>query len=63
FGGEDYQLVGTVDAGEAGEVRETLARAGIRFTVIGRVEAGLGVTLQRGGTSMELKPRGYNHFG
>jgi thiamine-monophosphate kinase len=63
FGGEDYQLVGTVDAGEAGEVREALARAGIRFTIIGRVEEGAGVTLQRGGDSVELTPRGYNHFG
>nr|WP_236588321.1 thiamine-phosphate kinase [Tumebacillus amylolyticus] len=64
FGGEDYQLVGTMQPDSAEQMQALFEKNGLTCTVIGRVTDGaVGVTLQRGGQTYELKPRGYNHFG
>jgi len=62
FGGEDYQLIGTVRASEHARVEALFAAQGLSFTVIGRAIAGAGVTLLRNGTEHPLAPTGYNHF-
>ncbi|MED4782439.1 thiamine-phosphate kinase [Brevibacillus choshinensis] len=66
YGGEDYQLVGTVDAVYVDTLREQFAAAGIPFSVIGRVEssaAEASVTCKREGRQMPLPKAGFNHFG
>ncbi|HEU4962575.1 MAG TPA: thiamine-phosphate kinase [Bacilli bacterium] len=63
FGGEDYQLVGTVDSGKVDVVRGLFAEQGLVISVIGRVEVGAGVELVRGEERVELLSRGFNHFG
>ncbi|MBU5443449.1 thiamine-phosphate kinase [Paenibacillus sp. MSJ-34] len=64
FGGEDYQLVGTLPADRADEARERFAREGIGFAVIGEASGDFsGMMLQdRNGKRHVLEKRGYNHF-
>jgi thiamine-monophosphate kinase len=62
FGGEDYQLVGTLDPTSADRASSLFAKEGLSLTVIGRVEAGHGVSLLRQGERQELTPKGFNHF-
>jgi thiamine-monophosphate kinase len=64
YGGEDYQLVGTLDADQAETVASLFANRKIPFTVIGSVEAkGRDVVLVREGERQNLPKGGYNHFG
>ncbi|WP_202962862.1 thiamine-phosphate kinase [Tumebacillus flagellatus] len=65
FGGEDYQLVGTMKPEGVAPLTALFAKNALSITVIGRVdEAGTpGVTLVRNAQKQELKPRGFNHFG
>lgn len=63
FGGEDYQLVGTVKKERADEVAELFSKEGLAITYIGHVEEGEGVVLRRGEVTVELLPKGFNHFG
>ncbi|PWK05995.1 thiamine-phosphate kinase [Tumebacillus permanentifrigoris] len=65
FGGEDYQLVGTIQPTEAQRTEALFAKNSLSLTVIGRVtaEQSVGVTLHYAGQAHELKPKGYNHFG
>lgn len=64
YGGEDYQLVGTVRSGGAERVRRSLERAGIAFYPIGEVsERFHGVRMAaEDGSSAPLPKKGYNHF-
>lgn len=63
FGGEDYQLVGTLDPAKAGDVQNLFAKEGLPLTIIGRVVEGCGVTLAApDGGEREISPKGYNHF-
>ena len=62
FGGEDYQLVGTLDPTGADRASALFAKEGLSLTVIGHVEAGHGVSLLRQGERQELTPKGFNHF-
>lgn len=52
FGGEDYQLLFTLPAGESGRLEEGVAK------VIGNVREGSGVLL----SGEELPPRGWDHL-
>jgi thiamine-monophosphate kinase len=67
FGGEDYQLVGTMKRTDAERTEALFAKNGLALTVIGTVaaveEQSVGVTLLYNGQAHELKPKGYNHFG
>lgn len=66
YGGEDYQLVGTIEASEVDAVRERFAAAGILFSVIGAVEAeqtaAPKLSLRTGESRTALPKAGYNHF-
>lgn len=64
YGGEDYELVGTVQAARAVELCDTLQQYGATPMLIGEVVAGdVGVTwVDTQGKRTGLKKRGYNHF-
>lgn len=64
FGGEEYQLVGTINRQAAVEVQERFHREGLSLTIIGYVEEGEpGVyTLDQDGNRQRLHKGGYNHF-
>ncbi|MEJ8548219.1 thiamine-phosphate kinase [Brevibacillus borstelensis] len=64
YGGEDYQLAGTIEAEAAEGIGKLFAEKGIPFTVIGRVEAGEpSVLLSRNSSWEPLAKAGFNHFG
>lgn len=64
YGGEDYQLVGTLAASCADEVARQFAASGIPFTIIGRVaKEGPSVELVQDGRQLPLPKAGFNHFG
>lgn len=72
YGGEDYELVGTVRPQYARELADLFARAGQRIWLVGEVVAAsqdgsgrrVGVTLAGsvGETGVPLGKKGYNHF-
>ncbi|MFC4766876.1 thiamine-phosphate kinase [Effusibacillus consociatus] len=63
YGGEDYQLVGTLHPLAYSAVVTACQMNGIRFTLIGRVIEGSGVVMERSaGGETVLTARGYNHF-
>lgn len=64
YGGEDYELVGTVAAEEAEKISRLFHEHGSSFLVIGRVEEGMpSVWLTTGlGEKRSLQKAGYNHF-
>ncbi|MCQ6562691.1 thiamine-phosphate kinase [Paenibacillus mendelii] len=75
YGGEDYVLLGTMNAEDAAVAKSAMTAAGMPMYLIGTVEAGApGVELIRidsrlgGGTGRyaerrePIRPRGYNHF-
>lgn len=64
YGGEDYQLVGTIEADSLADLSGRFAEQYIPFTVIGRVEAqGTAVVIAREGQRKVLPKAGFNHFG
>ncbi|MGG1662803.1 thiamine-phosphate kinase [Brevibacillus sp. NRS-1366] len=68
YGGEDYQLVGTLEASRVDEVAKQFAANDIPFSVIGRVEAQAqakvpSLSLLREGVQIPLPKAGFNHFG
>ena len=63
FGGEDYQLVGTVTSRGAGELLTRLEAVGVKVTLIGRVEEGNpGLDMIREGIRDTVERRGFDHF-
>ncbi|EFM11887.1 thiamine-monophosphate kinase [Paenibacillus curdlanolyticus YK9] len=71
FGGEDYVLLGTIDAADAEAAKAEFAKEGLPFYLIGEVEAGdpevMLVTAGNGGGSSSerrrpIPKRGFNHF-
>lgn len=64
YGGEDYELVGTVPAERTERMLAALQSAGTRAVFVGVVREGTaGVELVRGdGTSEAVGKNGYNHF-
>ncbi|WP_255298539.1 thiamine-phosphate kinase [Brevibacillus dissolubilis] len=65
FGGEDYQLTGTVAQEHAEALQRLFEENGLSVTLIGRVEAGEGPNLlmtDTYGTTQVLHKAGYNHF-
>ncbi len=64
FGGEDYQLVGTVARNSAGPFLALMQARGIRVTLIGRVEDGdPGVDLLTQSGREIIHKKGFDHFG
>lgn len=64
YGGEDYVLLGTADAGRESELRERFREAALPLFVIGEVEEGVpGVELETAECKRKaIAKRGYNHF-
>ncbi|MBM6618644.1 thiamine-phosphate kinase [Bacillus suaedaesalsae] len=64
YGGEDYELLGTVSPENWDQLLLEFNKENIRITHIGNVVRGTGrVFLNNNGESIELKKAGYNHFG
>ncbi len=62
-GGEDYQLVGTMEAEQAEEIcAKYEAETGKQLTIVGRIEAGSGVYLLQNGQPQAVNQYGYDHF-
>lgn len=64
YGGEDYQLVGTVSPSQANSVKQEFERNQLYFQRIGVVTdlfSGVKLTKQEG-TTVEVPKKGYNHF-
>ncbi|MDE5416186.1 thiamine-phosphate kinase [Alkalihalobacterium chitinilyticum] len=63
FGGEDFQLIGTMSEENWEMVHKQLEKQGVTASVIGKVTAGEAkVFLQTEENLVELKKEGYNHF-
>lgn len=65
YGGEDYQLVGTLAKSSVEAVSKAFAASGIPFTVIGEVTAKRQepeLLLQRDNQQLPLPKAGFNHF-
>src|SRR5690606_26193567 len=62
-GGEDYQLLCTIDPHGFAGIAEAAKAAGIRLTAIGEVTSGEGVTYERDGNSVMIQTPLYSHFG
>jgi thiamine-monophosphate kinase len=62
YGGEDYELLFVTDPGVV-DVEYFQRRHGLKLTRVGRVEAGEGVLLERGGERLALERGGFDHFG
>lgn len=69
YGGEDYQLIGTVAGENEGRLLQLMVEAGLECYMIGQVAqapavAGPGVVMRKkDGSRVALGKRGYNHFG
>lgn len=62
FGGEDFEILGTVPAADWDTVREIAKEIGIRVTDIGHVLSGKGqVYIEQNGNNSLLPKRGYEH--
>nr|WP_206529667.1 thiamine-phosphate kinase [Brevibacillus sp. SYP-B805] len=63
YGGEDYELVGTVPEKDIGRLQQVFQENGCTLAVIGRVEEGeQAVWLADGTVRTPLPKGGYNHF-
>ena len=62
FGGEDFEILFTVQSRSWEKVRLALKRAGTAAAAIGHVARGRGVYVQRRGILRKLPDRGYEHF-
>jgi thiamine-monophosphate kinase len=64
YGGEDYQLVGTVSKAQAELVEQEFKRIQLDYYIIGEVKDHFtGVRLHKlDGTTVEIAKKGYNHF-
>jgi thiamine-monophosphate kinase len=62
YGGEDYELLFTFRPAVLDRLKSSFSAIGSRFTVIGRVEKGLGVYVKRNGDIEPLPDRGFEHF-
>ncbi|UOF92810.1 thiamine-phosphate kinase [Fodinisporobacter ferrooxydans] len=63
YGGEDYQLVGTVRKESFDTLAAQFHQAGLQMFAIGHVTGtGRGVLLRQGNASTDISASGYNHF-
>lgn len=62
-GGEDYELLAALPPDAVATAQaEIFERSGVRLHVIGRFDAGEGVTLVEAGGRRSLEPAGWDHF-
>lgn len=63
FGGEDFQLIGTVQHKEWQRLKDTCENQGVMLTAIGYVQEGeADVVLMDNGKKRRVDKKGYNHF-
>ena len=63
-GGEDYELLFTINSRQEEQLAEVSRGLGIDLTPIGKITAkGTGVKLAGGGGARELGRAGFDHFG
>ncbi|WP_088106086.1 thiamine-phosphate kinase [Halalkalibacter urbisdiaboli] len=63
FGGEDFQLIGTIAEENFSLIKNACSVAGIKLTAIGQVECGSPSVIARQGEEVfQLDKKGYNHF-
>jgi thiamine-monophosphate kinase len=63
YGGEDYQLVGTIDATKWHHVKQVFKERNLPITKIGKVEKGQASTyININGKNIPLAKGGFNHF-
>jgi thiamine-monophosphate kinase len=60
-GGDDYELLFTLPAADAGRLEAQLGRI-CRVTRIGEIGAGHGIRCRRDGLAVDVAGRGYDHF-
>lgn len=60
-GGDDYELLFTAPARQRETISALAKEVGVPITEIGRIEAGEGVAVMRGGNPMSLERPGYRH--
>jgi thiamine-monophosphate kinase len=61
-GGDDYELLFTVPAGEEGRLEQQAAEFGVPVARIGRAEEGSGAVLTGGGAERDIDGLGYDHL-
>lgn len=61
-GGEEYEIVATVPPKNLGIIKKIANKKKIKLIMIGRVETGSGVFLQRNQKIIRIKDRGWSHF-
>jgi thiamine-monophosphate kinase len=61
-GGDDYELCFSVAPADAKRVSDTAVQAGVPVTAIGELTSTGKIEGRRGGSSVELVPRGFVHF-
>ncbi|OIJ16228.1 thiamine-phosphate kinase [Anaerobacillus arseniciselenatis] len=63
FGGEDYQLVGTMPKEAFTKINQTFNQKGVKLTIIGEVTTGhANVYITMNGKKERLHKQGFNHF-
>lgn len=62
YGGEDFQLIGTISKKDWHTVSRECEKEGLQITKIGNVAEGSGVFLETDGELIEIDKKGYNHF-
>jgi thiamine-monophosphate kinase len=62
YGGEEYELVMTLDEKDWEEAREAVEQVGGELIRIGRATREMGVRYKRGHESLLIQPRGWEHF-
>lgn len=62
FGGEDFQLVVTLDPGRVNQTQRLLTSLGVSAALVGEITSGTDVLLVQASGEEKLQPRGFNHF-
>ncbi|UCH56589.1 MAG: thiamine-phosphate kinase [Candidatus Bathyarchaeota archaeon] len=62
YGGEEYELVFTVDPGKLEDAREALGAVGCELLELGAVTADKSILLVENGAEMPIEMRGWEHF-
>jgi thiamine-monophosphate kinase len=62
YGGEDYELLGTMPLDDWLDFKQKSDSAGLPITKIGQVESGAGVYINKNGARSTIRKKGYNHF-
>ncbi|MFQ5970378.1 MAG: thiamine-monophosphate kinase, partial [Nitrososphaerales archaeon] len=62
YGGEEYEIVATIQKRYLGKVKGLAKKAGSKLFIIGRVEKGKGVLLIENGKEIKIEKHGWEHL-